>query len=347
MPQVERHGRQRPLWRGRASAHVKQRREETIELRDRAAAAERRATLADEARLEHVAEAQEHRQSESRLRAEAEATAADRDGMAAQLETERARSLELHAKLTACVEETERLRRGREDERQTVIAYEGACAENRRLQAELGELRAELHTATAAAAATQEVQQEQQQADDAERMRAAALEERVASLEADKARLEHSLAHAEKVRELFQTVSSRTNEVQQAADAVVRQVEASKRQRAVAASAMSHVATASGGGGGSRDALPRDPAADTCPPPVAPAPQPKKAATAVASGTRPASRPAMGISASIEAAGLAKKTGPHVAAEHAYTRLPMPPSGGAPATGGRRGGQASATARQR
>ena len=110
-------------------------------------------------------------------------------------------------------------------EKKDALAYEGAVAEARTLR--------------------------QQLADALERARRAEAERD--GLASERAQLQQSLAHAERVRELFASVTSRTNDVQAAADEVIQQVQARKKAEKAG---MGAAAIPSGGGSKPAAAVP-------------------------------------------------------------------------------------------
>ena len=181
---------------------------ELAEMRARCAAAEAAAHTANESRLAHVAEAEEARGVEKRLRgdlaAAADASITLRTELAdlrAELHTSREQLREAEKAQAALDAERRAQRAAAAKKEADALAYEGAVAEARKLQQHL--------------------------ADALERARKAEAERD--GLVSERAQLEQSLAHAERVRELFASVTSRTNDVQAAADAVITQVEARKK----------------------------------------------------------------------------------------------------------------------
>ena len=80
--------------------------------------------------------------------------------------------------------------------------------------------------------------------------------------QAERAQLQHALDHAEKVRALFASVTSRTNQVQEAANEVIASVAARKRaaaeaELAAAERAAEHLPATEQRGGGGEAAAPR------------------------------------------------------------------------------------------
>jgi len=74
-------------------------------------------------------------------------------------------------------------------------------------------------------------EQEQKRQEHAQRELTSQLEARLEALTLENNQLRAHVAHGEKVRALLGAVTSRTNEVQEAADSVLKQVEATKRVR--------------------------------------------------------------------------------------------------------------------
>ena len=137
--------------------------------------------------------------------------------MQAALEREKAARAAIGSELAEVREQARASAQTVAKAKETQLAYEGACAEVRRLQ-------------TALAAALDGGSE----ADEAAKQLAVlktALEERLIALMAENAQLTHQVKHAEHLRSLFQTVTSRTNELQEAANSVIKQVEMSKQTR--------------------------------------------------------------------------------------------------------------------
>ena len=189
-------------------------RDELVDLRERTKRAEAVAATANEAQQQHAAEHDAAAKTEKRLRQALAAAEAERDA----LKAEATGSAGVHARL----EEAEaarddfkgqvaKLAKQLEKDKENALAYEGAIAESRGLKAKLDEASALARRATALA-------DEQQAKADA--------------LAAERTQLQTALAHAERVRELFQTVTSRTNQVQDAANEVIASVAARKRAQA-------------------------------------------------------------------------------------------------------------------
>jgi hypothetical protein len=152
-------------------------------------------------------------------RAEARANKAEheREFVQAALEREKAARAAIGSELAEVREQARASAQTVAKAKETQLAYEGACAEVRRLQ-------------TALAAALDGGSE----ADEAVKQLAVlktALEERLIALMAENAQLTHQVKHAEHLRSLFQTVTSRTNELQEAANSVIKQVEMSKQTR--------------------------------------------------------------------------------------------------------------------
>lgn len=207
-------------------------REELQAVKDCVAASDAAARVAEESRLAHVAEATQASECERTLRAELAATsekietlrrqAAEHPGRAGRVERAEAllgEALRGKAALEAeLVEAKEQLKAGAKatelDELEATTALAHEQAENRRLQALLAE-----------------VQAQGRQTDGASASQVAALEKRIETLTAENAQLAHHVKHAEHLRSLFRTVTSRTHEVQEAANSVIKQVEASKQAR--------------------------------------------------------------------------------------------------------------------
>jgi hypothetical protein len=209
-------------------------RDELSDCRLRLVGVEEAERLAAEGRLAYVAEAAEMHAAEAELRAElAEArreASASRDASRAEGDAVHAAlRLELLEAETARQEvalELEKLSGARND----ALAYEGAVAESRRLQGLLRDADAQLAPL---------------------RQRVRELEGRVEVLATEKSQLAQSLAHAERVKELFGMVTSRTNQVQEAANEVIEKVAARKRAaaagRATTPAQSTATATAEGG----------------------------------------------------------------------------------------------------
>lgn len=188
-----------------------------------AQAAEREHVLiaqVDEARAALEALRRECAELPSRAqRAEARANKAEheREYVQAALEREKAARAAIGSELAEEREQAQASAQTVAKAKETQLAYEGACAEVRRLQ-------------TALAAALDGGSE----ADEAAKQLAVlktALEERLIALMAENAQLTHQVKHAEHLRSLFQTVTSRTNELQEAANSVIKQVEMSKQTR--------------------------------------------------------------------------------------------------------------------
>jgi hypothetical protein len=285
-------------------------RSEVRELRDRVADAERRASLAEDQALQYVAEADERdeverSQSAAVVRATAAAAAARKEALEAVAEAEASR-----LKVAKLVERLESAELEAGKAREAALAYEGACAEAKSLRAELLKTRGALSERSAADT------------------RVAELEVRVRELEAEGGQLRSKLAHAERVQELMRTVTSRTNEVQQAAEAVMRQAEAAKAARQ---SAPIEVGAQSVGLG----SLLADPALrpEAIGPPHA------------AEATKGTIRSRTTVGGLSEASGMAKPSDdPHSVSAKVYGRMPVPPTGKPPASGRQRGASASRAA---
>ena len=186
--------------------------EEIVEARRHVQDAQEKARLAEEGRLEYIAEVEAAAEKERKMRAALAAAEAERDvlrhdGMAAatlrdQLAAEKAarRAVEEKLKeLTPTVVERENAK------------YEELRSENRMLVAMLAESDDECKRSAARA------------------KRIEALEARVEALLQERGKLVQEAEHAAHVRKLFATVTSRTNEVQQVAQSVIEAVEARKR----------------------------------------------------------------------------------------------------------------------
>ena len=204
------------LEKGRRTAllQVSKTKEELAEVRLRLQGAEQTARIAEEGRLEYIADLQVAAEKEKTMRAELAAAQAERDVLrheAQQLEKLRERVAQETAarkvaedKLKASKPVVVEKENGR---------YEELRVENRKLQALLAE-------------AQDMCRQSQGRAEMVEK-----LESRVEVLTQEKMRLGQEAAHAKHVRELFASVTSRTNEVQESAQSVIQAVEASKRAR--------------------------------------------------------------------------------------------------------------------
>jgi len=205
-------------------------REELIKAKERVFASEAETRLAEESRQAYVAEAAEGAEREkahctqlselqAELKTERDANERTRTELAraiAQLADEAVARASLEKEVA---EASEQLRISTK-ERESALAYEGACADNRRLQKLLSESEARCREVHGRSQAIQQLEQ-----------RIEALTAEQAQLVADKAQLLGQVAHLEHLKNLFQTVTSRTHEVQEAANSVMKQVEASKQAR--------------------------------------------------------------------------------------------------------------------
>jgi hypothetical protein len=193
-------------------------REEASELRERTHRAEQRARECDEAERERGAHehaaADELRDLQRRL----EASEGARAKLAAEAEAAgaaRAEAAAAHAARAELKEEVTRLKAQVQLHREHSLAYDGAVAEGRKLKGQLEAAHAEAQTQRARA--------------EEERARAETERARADELAKERVQLESSLAHAEKVRALFASVTSRTNQVQEAANSVIATVEARRK----------------------------------------------------------------------------------------------------------------------
>ena len=216
--------------RGEAETSAARARDDIMGLRTRLADVESALRAAEESRVQYVAEAAEAAAREAALGAEAEAAReeldvlrcaaepaaaqlrtvlAARDALEADLASSRQRLSHTEAELSRAQDEA----RGAARDKEMRLAYEGACADNRRLQAQLAEAEGRGREHTGRTAMVDE------------------LERQLEALTAQNAALTAQVKHAEHLRSLFHTVTSRTNEVQEAANSVIKQVEASKQAR--------------------------------------------------------------------------------------------------------------------
>lgn len=189
-------------------------REEVTELRERTRRAEETAAAANEERQQRAAEYVESTETERQLTSALAAARTEVDDLRAEMRK--------HASMRTALEESEsirddlkaevtRLGKQLAKEKEHTLAYEGAVAENRSLRERLDDAIAKAkHEAEVAAT---------------ERGKAAALA-------AERVQLQASLTHAERVKELFASVTSRTNQVQDAANDVIASVAARRRAHA-------------------------------------------------------------------------------------------------------------------
>ena len=183
-------------------------REQLIDQKERTKRAEEAAQLANEAQRAQAAEVDEAEAGESRLKARLDEALKE----CGTLQADAAAASQLRMKLKEAEGQRDMAREEvgqlQSQNKERILAYEGAVADGRKHK-------------TAAEKATEQCKKEAQRAD--------AEQKRADSLAAERAQLEQSLAHAEKIRALFQSVTSRTNQVQEAANEVIATVEKRKK----------------------------------------------------------------------------------------------------------------------
>ena len=223
-----------------AEKQLSQAKEELREMRERTRRAEELVALAQDAERVQTAEAEEAAQTERRLSAQLRAAQAERDALQAEADGAaalRVRLAESESKHDELQKEVARLGVQLSQQHEHKLSYEGAVAEGRKLRALLD-------------AAKEEAKQSARRADEQQ--------SRADALTAERAQLQHALDHAEKVRSLFASVTSRTNQVQEAANEVIASVAARKRAAAEAELAAAERATEpEQRGGGGEAAVPR------------------------------------------------------------------------------------------
>ena len=198
-------------------------RDELAECKLRLVGIEDEGRLAAEMRLAHVAEAAEMHAVEASLRRELEAAQSESSAAREASEAAKAEAKSASTRLSETVAELARCQASKAEleaqtarlsqAKESALAYEGAVAESRRLKALLSD-------ANAASKALQS--------------RNAELEGRVEVLTTERSQLAANLAHAERIKELFSQVTSRTNQVQEAANEVIEKVAARKKAAAQA-----------------------------------------------------------------------------------------------------------------